>query len=169
VEVFIAFIILPYYILIMKKCPKCTRILEDQKFYIKRYKNGSTGLRSYCKDCSTAERDEWRRTSPSDNERNKFYNKKHADRIRGMKLVKNYWPHLTWEQAITEWQTLFNKQNGKCALGHEAKRLHVDHCHATGRVRGLLCYNCNNGIGRLKDNVDLLQKAIIYLSEKENK
>lgn len=153
----------------MKKCPKCTRVREDQQFYKKTYPNGTIGLRSYCKECSTKERDEWRKNSPHDNERNKEYNKKFADRIRGMTLVKNYWPELTWQGALQKWNDMYTEQNGLCYFGHTTKRLHVDHCHTTGKVRGLLCYNCNNGIGRLKDDVDLMAKIIVYLKEKGGK
>jgi hypothetical protein len=43
------------------------------------------------------------------------------------------------------------------------KRLAIYHCHTTGKVRGLLCVNCNLAIGLLKDNPDLLNKAASYL------
>lgn len=42
-------------------------------------------------------------------------------------------------------------------------RLHVDHCHDTGRIRGVLCINCNMGIGYFKHDIELLRKAIEYL------
>ena len=63
---------------------------------------------------------------------------------------------------------LLLKQNGKCALCDKvfpAKKwaFAVDHDHNTGRVRGILCTNCNRGIGFLKDSPTLLQKAINYL------
>ena len=80
-------------------------------------------------------------------------------------MSKKYWPHLTGPQALAEWERMFNEQGGRCALGHSAKLLHVDHDHVSGAVRGLLCYNCNNGLGRFKDDIQTLQKAINYLKK----
>ena len=64
-----------------------------------------------------------------------------------------------------ELQTLKEKYNFKCAICEQTDELAVDHCHETGRVRGMLCNNCNNGIGRFKDNTDYLHNAITYLKE----
>lgn len=63
------------------------------------------------------------------------------------------------------------KQNGCCAIclnssgiGKAKRRfLHVDHCHATTAVRGLLCQKCNHALGLFKDNTDTMQRAIEYL------
>lgn len=73
---------------------------------------------------------------------------------------------LTRRQHIEE---LTKKQDGLCAIcdsqfSYKRKRV-VDHCHKTGDIRGLLCYNCNLGLGMFKDNCDLLNRAIIYLSK----
>lgn len=54
-------------------------------------------------------------------------------------------------------------QDGKCAICLEEKKLVVDHCHASGRVRGLLCHSCNKAIGFLKDDMDRIARAIDYL------
>lgn len=73
------------------------------------------------------------------------------------------------------WNELKQKQNNTCAickqpelsLDHRTKQvrnLAVDHNHDTGQVRGLLCKRCNTAIGLFEDNVDLLAKAISYLS-----
>lgn len=69
-----------------------------------------------------------------------------------------------------EYDAMFKKQNGLCAIcdapppNHHKKRLNIDHCHTSGRVRGLLCDACNRGIGLLKDSPDLMLKAISYLA-----
>jgi hypothetical protein len=65
---------------------------------------------------------------------------------------------------------MFKQQNGTCAICKkpDLKRLLcVDHCHTTGRVRGLLCYKCNLAIGHLKDNTGSLKSAIEYLQKEK--
>ena len=76
----------------------------------------------------------------------------------------------TYGIGINEFNKMREIQDSRCAICgiHEkssAKGLAVDHCHAKGNVRGLLCNNCNNGLGRFKDDVSLLQKAIEYLNK----
>lgn len=73
---------------------------------------------------------------------------------------------LTRTQQIEQ---LTKKQDGLCAIcdsqfNYKRKRV-VDHCHNSGEIRGLLCYNCNLGLGMFKDDVDKLNRAIIYLSK----
>ena len=61
-----------------------------------------------------------------------------------------------------QFQELLKKQNGKCPIcGGEPTR--VDHDHATGHVRGILCHDCNSGLGFFKDNTGCLSAAIEYL------
>jgi nitrate/TMAO reductase-like tetraheme cytochrome c subunit len=59
------------------------------------------------------------------------------------------------------------EQNNKCYICStdftESVKLNIDHCHTTMKVRGLLCVNCNLGIGHFKDNIELLQSAIEYI------
>jgi hypothetical protein len=72
-----------------------------------------------------------------------------------------------------EFDQLLSEQNGGCAICHaevadsRAHQLHVDHCHTTGRVRGILCGPCNRGIGMFRDDPALLIKAAEYLTERE--
>lgn len=56
--------------------------------------------------------------------------------------------------------------DGKCELCEvEIEKPHLDHCHETGKIRGWLCRNCNVGLGMFKDDTEILQKAIKYLSK----
>lgn len=70
--------------------------------------------------------------------------------------------------TIEQLNAIVEAQKGKCALCEEAlklgtKSVHVDHCHETGKVRGVLCARCNLGIGRFGDTIHGLEKAIAYL------
>ena len=67
-----------------------------------------------------------------------------------------------------EYAQRLKQQHGKCAICHgdcpTGKQLAVDHDHKTGAVRGLLCTRCNVALGHLGDSVELLARAIVYLS-----
>jgi len=79
--------------------------------------------------------------------------------------------------GIEQYRAILETQGGKCAIcgvaeGHRSRygricRLAVDHDHRSGEVRGLLCNNCNRGLGRFKDSVESLQAAISYLKRKQ--
>jgi len=75
-----------------------------------------------------------------------------------------------------DYYRMYENQNGVCKIcslpetkgrGAKNKRLAVDHNHKTGKVRGLLCGNCNTGIGLLKDDAKILALAVKYLEESE--
>ena len=74
--------------------------------------------------------------------------------------------------TISDYDRMFAEQGGVCKIcgrppdlnGHPNQRyLSVDHAHTTNAVRGLLCSNCNHGIGKFKDSPDLLIRAALYL------
>ena len=75
--------------------------------------------------------------------------------------------------TLEDYDNMFQNQDGCCAICGEHQdsfkiRLAVDHCHNTGKVRGLLCLSCNAGIGNLKDSPTLLKKALNYLEDPPN-
>ena len=77
--------------------------------------------------------------------------------------------HLLWRYGLTPdgYKDLLEEQNGVCAICNRSQksRLHVDHCHETGLVRGLLCGSCNRALGLMKDSTEFLLKAIQYLQK----
>lgn len=95
------------------------------------------------------------------------------DKIRRYKLKDRY--GITPEQYVE----LFSNQNGRCDIckkeetarhnrSKKVQKLAVDHCHLTGKVRGLLCQDCNRGIAKFHENIDSLKKAIAYLTKHSN-
>ena len=68
--------------------------------------------------------------------------------------------------SMEEFTTMQVEQKGLCKMGCGKIGSHVDHSHSSGRVRGLLCSNCNTGLGLFNDNPELLRNAAEYV-EKE--
>ena len=71
--------------------------------------------------------------------------------------------------TLADYDKMYISQNGCCAIckihqSEDKLTFCVDHCHITGKVRGLLCSKCNKAIGLFKDKIELLQKAINYLN-----
>lgn len=84
------------------------------------------------------------------------------EQIRDYQLRKDY------GISLEQYNLMLDNQNGKCSLCESLpgpKRLAVDHDHVTGKVRSLLCNHCNVGIGHLKDNPELIEKAAIYIKQ----
>lgn len=70
--------------------------------------------------------------------------------------------------TINDYEKLIIKQNNKCLICERdfsqiKDSPNLDHCHKTNKVRGILCYKCNVGIGLFKDNIEVLKRAISYL------
>lgn len=80
----------------------------------------------------------------------------------------NYNRALRYGISIEELEAMTEQQKGMCAICKVEKGSHVDHNHVTGKVRGMLCGNCNRGIGCLKDNITFLNNAIEYLRRHSN-
>lgn len=81
---------------------------------------------------------------------------------------------LRYNITHDDYLALEAKQKGCCAIckssfsnNSRTNRLFVDHCHSSGKVRGLLCSKCNHALGLFNDDINLLSKAISYLSEKD--
>jgi hypothetical protein len=79
--------------------------------------------------------------------------------------------HKRYGISLEQFRQMLDVQGGKCAIckvghpgGDAGRRWNVDHCHSTGKVRGLLCANCNHGLGKFQDDPEILRQAIAYLT-----
>ena len=90
--------------------------------------------------------------------RRRVYRKAHAERAEAYRRKHLY--GLTHDQYVA----MFAAQGGRCAIcASPHAKLHIDHDHATGQVRGLLCRACNHLLGNARDDADLLTQARFYL------
>ena len=64
---------------------------------------------------------------------------------------------------IATFEEMRRVQDGRCALCRKRKANHIDHDHATGQVRAILCFKCNNGLGKLSDDPKRVLRAVAYL------
>lgn len=129
----------------MKECGKCKVHKTLNDFY--RHGPSKDGFRNICKECSILYR----------------------NTVGKERQLKN-----RYGISINQYNDLFNKQSGNCAICgvHQSElkiSLAVDHCHKTGEIRGLLCGNCNRGIGYLKDDQRNIEKALDYLKRFNDK
>lgn len=134
-----------------KRCTVCG-LIRAITFFGKRKQSGSYQYRSECNECR----------ADKQKKRNQLMSLKQKSVIRDRFLTKTY------GISLDIYNDMFTKQSGKC-LGCEIhqsllpKSLCVDHCHKSGKVRGLLCSNCNNAIGYVKENPNTLESLIKYL------
>ncbi len=129
-----------------KPCTVCgaVKALED---FNKEKRNKTHGRRPECRACQSIAKKTYESSRPG---------------------VKR-WKKIERSYSLTqlEWETIFEKQDRKCAICKTTvpggNGWHTDHNHETNKVRGILCGNCNRGLGRFKDQVSLLWRAFVYL------
>lgn len=159
-----------------KLCKTCNTLKPLTTFYVVK-KTGRPD--SYCRPCRSEYSKQWFLNYPEQTEKhrntwdsnNPSYNKEYLKRPYVMvKRVPYYRKYKLQKYGLTEdqYQSLMAKQHSKCAICKvgliaHGKNTHTDHCHKTGRVRGLLCPACNQGLGRFKDDPIRLAVAIAYL------
>ena len=128
----------------MKTCSKCKTEKRVEDFYPAKH-NTTTGLASWCKECS-------------------------------MVVNRECYLRRTYGLGNKEYEEILESQNYGCAICGKredtflltigkTKLLAVDHDKETERIRGILCENCNRGIGLLKHDIEILKKAVDYLNQ----
>lgn len=174
----------------MKTCTSCGINKPIEDYYCV---NKVTNLRAArCKKCSIeAARSRYENKSEQIKAYHKEYNKKnkaalkekraahyqdnkelHASRGKAWRAanqdkILEYGFKKAYGLTLSEYNAMFTAQDGKCKLclgiSADGRRLSVDHCHSTGKVRGLLCNSCNLALGMFKDNTSVLERAIDYV------
>ena len=119
----------------MKRCPRCKEELSSTCF--SKNKKQHDGLNTYCKKCMT-------------------------------KYATDYRRNKRTGCSYKQYENMLHSQKGSCAIcktnvSDLSRALAVDHCHATGNIRELLCIKCNVGLGNFNDDIELMKKAIKYL------
>ena len=139
----------------LKTCPKCKEIKPFSEFY--KCKTAKNGCSPYCKVCS--------------NLRTTSYAKQNKDKIQP--LLAGYALKRRYGITVQDYENMLLAQNKQCAICgttecSSGRNFAVDHCHTTGKIRGLLCSACNIGLGKFRDNPEVIKKAIEYLKQNEN-
>lgn len=159
----------------MKPCSRCLEEKDHSEF--NRDKSKRLGLSSWCKSCVSERHRERYANDPEYREKHK----KKSDRAKASILAWKRSEHgrrvsragelkRKFGLTLADFARMKNEQGGGCAIcgttepGGQGNRLHVDHDHTSGQVRGLLCSNCNRGLGHFQDDPELLRKAISYLN-----
>ena len=129
----------------MKTCSRCKIQKSLNEFGTNKLKKD--GKKYICKQCES---------------------EKYLDSSKAKQSARDRWLKFKYDIDSQQYDLLLKEQNGVCAICHnkeEKCRLPVDHCHTTGKVRGLLCHRCNRSIGLLGEDVGILENAIKYLQK----
>ena len=157
-----------------KNCPKCENELPISEFY----KRPNGNHHSWCKSCKNKSEKERRlndkELAQSKREKDRLYGKNRwADSEVVREKQRAYQLERKFGITVEQYNEMLEKCSSVCEICGSSdtkhtkqKYLNVDHCHNTGKVRGLLCHACNIGLGKFEDNPGFLLKAINYLKEK---
>lgn len=147
----------------MKRAYTENRRKTNQKWYLKNREKVLTRTIEYQK-----------KNRDKANEANRRYRQKYPNKKREERLKREF------GITLVVYQQMFNEQNGCCKICYKPETrsvaksgkindLAVDHCHTTGKIRGLLCGKCNTAIGLLNEDENILNNCIEYLKKgKEN-
>lgn len=105
---------------------------------------------------------------PRDRDKWNNYMREYRKSPRMSDYVRNNRYKSQYGITLEQYDAMLEAQNNGCAIcgvspEQNGRRLDIDHCHTSGKVRGLLCTNCNTGIGKFNDDPDLLAEAMKYL------
>jgi Recombination endonuclease VII len=152
----------------MKTCRRCNTPKPVSEFYARRDRMNGKGLVSRCKSCQIEVASKWAKDN-KDRVNDGARRRKDENPEYQYERVLNNRLKMLYGISLAAYQTMLHMQGGGCFICGEkppaGTRLCVDHNHTTGKVRALLCINCNQGIGNFRDDKALLTKAKDYLEK----
>ena len=141
----------------MKKCNKCNLQLTTESFRTRKNGNNLNYIYPTCKKCET------KINNANPNQKIACLKYRSKDLSKYKKKIKRI--ERVYNISQNEYETLLNNNNGLCLGCNEKKSTDLDHCHKTGKIRGLLCNGCNMALGLLNDNINTLKRLSKYLTE----
>lgn len=140
----------------MKRCSKCEQDKSLDEFW--KHSRGRDGRQAECISCMQERRRVWKKKNPN-------YSREWYQRNRETEAAKQQARKYGLDpQAVND---MFLSQGGQCAACFDALGdghwRHIDHCHATGRVRGILCRHCNTALGFFNEDPAKLHALANYV------
>lgn len=165
-----------------KVCSKCKNVKDITHFY--KWNNYADGYYPSCKECKNNNKKEWINNNREEYlKRRSVYGKSYYSKNKESIIKKTTEYHKKNPQvrkkallnyyygiSLEAYQDIVNKNNGKCYICNEFpshRKLFIDHCHISNKIRGALCSKCNTILGFCNDKIEILKSAIKYL-KKEN-
>lgn len=152
----------------IKRCPKCQ--IEKPFAEYPKNRRGAHGINTYCLTCS-AENTRAIRATPEGQQVHRAASKRWQEANKERHKDNN----AQWRYGVTHgtYDAMLAAQEGKCAIcettepGNGLARFPIDHCHTSKAIRGLLCSNCNRGLGYFKDSSTRMRRAADYVDSAE--
>jgi hypothetical protein len=162
----------------LKACSKCGELKPLQDYY--KAAGTRDGHRGECIHCAKVIRRQWyeanhakavdaaKRWQARNPQKHASYQQEYRNRPERKRAMRDMYYRRTFGITADDVDALIEKQGGVCVIcGRTPERLaswHVDHCHETGVVRGILCIDCNQGIGKFHEDPQRLRAAADYLA-----
>lgn len=149
-----------------KLCKICNISKPISEFrYIRKNKNGTELYKAQCHSCVNAKSlERWRNMD----EDSRYLRGHKARNKKTFEERKNYRLKYRFGISIDDFNNMLVLQNNACYICNESikgKEIKVDHCHKTGKLRKLLCHNCNSALGLLHDNAEIFETCARYIRE----
>lgn len=148
----------------MRRCPDCEETKPLDAFYCTPNSTLKDKTSTYCKECSRVRQNDYcRRNAAEISERRKARRRT----PEGLRKSRDRDLRRHYGIGLVDLERMIRAQDGRCASCSDAfqseKLTHVDHCHYTGTIRGILCAPCNLMLGHAKDDPKRLLMAAQYL------